>query len=56
MERLEVLHGGERIVEVVEQALPFLVSVGTAEALGVVFERFPAHEQDVPSRRLYATL
>lgn len=32
--------------------LPFLVSVGTAETLGVIFERLPTHEEDEPLRGL----
>ena len=55
-DRLEVLHGGKRVVEVVEQPLPFPISGGTAETLGVVFERLPAHEEDVALRGLDAAL
>ena len=40
----------------VEQALPFPVRFGAAEAFGVVFERLPAHQQNVALRDLDATL
>jgi len=56
MDRLEMPHRGKRVVEVVEQPLPFLVSVGAAEAFGVVFECLPAYEEDVPPRGLDAAL
>jgi hypothetical protein len=51
-----VLHGGKRIVEVVEQAAPFLVIGGAAEAGGVVFQALPADQQQVLMRRLQAAL
>ena len=43
-------------MEVVEQALPFIVGIRTAEALGVVFERLPADQKRVPARGLDAAL
>jgi hypothetical protein len=43
-EGLVMLHDGERIVEVVQQALPFAVLGGLAKSDGMIFERAPTDE------------
>ena len=49
-----VLDDRERLVEVVEQLAPLLISGRSAEALGVVLERLPLHEEQVSGRTFQA--
>jgi hypothetical protein len=42
---VEVLDCRERVIEVVEQSTPLLVLSRAAKALGVVFKRFPLHQE-----------
>jgi hypothetical protein len=42
-----MFYGGEGIVEVMQEGLPFLISRRGAEADGMVFERLPMDEQDI---------
>ena len=53
---LVVLDRRERVVEVVQQRPPPLVRVRLPEALGVVLEPVPAHEEHVAIRLLDASL
>ncbi len=43
-----MLHLRKGVVEVVEQAAPFLVRGRASEALGVVFQGLPVDQEDVP--------
>ena len=51
-----MFNGGKRLVEMMQQALPFLILGSTAEANGVRFQRFPAYEENVAIRNLDAAL
>ena len=51
-----MLHLREWVVEVVEQAAPFLVLGRASEALGVVFQGLPVDQEDVPVGLLEALL
>ena len=42
-----MLHLRKGVVEVVEQAAPFLVRSRASEALGVVFQGLPVDQEDV---------
>src|SRR4051812_43144356 len=42
---LEVLDRWERVIEVVEQSTPLPILGRTAKALGVIFKRFPLHQE-----------
>ncbi len=53
-QRLQVLHRGERVVEVVKEALPPLEVGRPTKAVGVILEALPLHKEEVARRRLYA--
>src|SRR5680860_1796390 len=53
---LEVFDGRERVVEVVQETLPFLVAGRLAEAHSVVLQRLPLDQQEVPRRVFDAAL
>src|SRR6185369_15008131 len=53
---LVVLDGRKRIIEMMQQLLPFLVRRRFAESLCVIRERPPAHKQQVAVRSFDATL
>src|SRR5450830_936584 len=52
LNRVVVLHDGERVVEPVEQPAPLLILGRAAEAVRVVFQSFPLDQQQVRPRAL----
>ena|SRR6185503_16021012 len=54
LDGLIVLDGGKGIVEVMQQPFPLLVRPGLAESFGMVLERAPAHQEQIPVRFLEA--